>query len=191
VSKPSDLLRRGRLLVLVGLTACSAAIPMREAADVPAAAPEGKALVFFFRPSSFGGSALLDLWDGERFVGRLQGKQATFWVCEPGPHLFVGKLGRADVVAADLAAGEVYDVACDVVPGLWSAEVELTALVSGHVRRAEITTWLEECEVVVQDETGAAELERRESDEIREILAAFTTGEETDRVQRLGPNDHR
>ena len=181
----------GRLPALIGLAACSAAIPMREAESVPAEAPRGKAVVFFHRPSSFGGAALLDVWDGEEFVGRLQGKESTFLVCEPGAHAFIAKLARADLVAADLEAGQVYDVVCDVVEGLWSAEVRMTALVSGHARRADVARWLEESRIVVRAEPAAADVEQREVGEIREVLAEFTTGEERDQVQRLGPDDHR
>jgi hypothetical protein len=181
----------GWMPALIGLAACSAAIPMREAESVPAEAPPGKAIVFFHRPSSYGGAALLDLWDGEDFVGRLQGKESTFWVCEPGAHAFIAKLARADLVAADLEAGEVYDVVCDVVEGLWSAEVRMTALVSGHVRRADVAQWLEESRIVVRDDPAAADVAQREIGEIREVLAEFTTGEERDRVQRLARDDHR
>ena len=81
-------------------------------------APEGKALVNFHRPSSYGGHREYVIFDSFTFVGLDLGEQRFQYLADPGEHIFIGYLtgsmwATVSVIKATLEAGKIYDCVVD------------------------------------------------------------------------------
>lgn len=183
------------LISLVVLPSCGGLDYMRpaEADELPlASAPANKALVNFHRPSNYGGAHPYEVFDRTKVIGNTQGKMRFQYVCEPGEHIFIGVADRASAIRAELAAGEVYDVVVNITPGWMQANITLEALVAGHPKRAELSTWEEREELwyFLDDEAAASRSERRR-EWAQKTLTDFLGGSHADRLQELGAGDER
>ena len=194
---------RRHLLTAVGavLAACMS-IPeppatMERVDSAPEAAPAGKSLVVFHRPSRYGGEWVVRLFDGTRGVGEIMGAQSTYWVCEPGRHHFIARLGEHDfrtkltVVEAELAPDQVYDMVCDIGAGLGYASVRLFPLVRGDARRSKVASWLESASWYRLVPGKADSLDSAHREENAQAISDFTAGEKRDRLLRMAAVDHR
>jgi hypothetical protein len=86
--------------------------------QAPKMAPsEGKALVNFVRPSSYGGLAKATIWDGDKLIGVSFGNQRFQYECEPGKHLFIAWSEYKSPVEAELAPNKVYYIALRIRMG--------------------------------------------------------------------------
>ncbi|MCA8959008.1 MAG: hypothetical protein KDC38_00785 [Planctomycetes bacterium] len=177
-------------LVAIATSACGTPY-MREVEGPALASPlSGQSLVNFIRPSGYGGGVDFQVFDRYEFIGNLEGKERFQYVCAPGKHLFIGRKDQVTVVDADLLPDQVYDIVVNVYPGWWQANIKLEPMSDRHPKIAELPEWEERCDLMEYDGSG----ERFEGGMRRKldrIVEDFVHGEKRDRVQVLGPNDHR
>jgi len=89
---------------------------------------EGKALVNFVRPSSFGGGAKATIWDGDKLIGVSFGKQRFQYECEPGKHLFIAWSEWKSPVEAELLPNRVYFIALRIRMDWWRGRIHQVPL---------------------------------------------------------------
>ena len=112
-------------LVVMVLLVSSCSLKRLYMVDQPVktAPSEGKVLVNFVRPSSFGYSAKATVWDGDKLIGVSFGKQSFQYECEPGKHLFVAWSEYKSPVEAELEANKVYFIALRIRMGWWRGRI--------------------------------------------------------------------
>jgi hypothetical protein len=104
------------------LSACASShmVVVEEGARVTR--PEsGKALVYFLRPTSFGGAIQATLYDGDDYIGTISANTHIAYQAEPGKHLFMVIGESADFMQADLTAGKTYSAVVQPRMGIWKA----------------------------------------------------------------------
>lgn len=89
---------------------------------------EGKALVYFVRPSGLGMLINFKYFDGEKYLGKFSSGKYLAYECEPGNHLFWAKSENMDFVEAELEAGKVYIIQAEPMMGAIKAAVKLLPL---------------------------------------------------------------
>jgi len=184
--------RRSSALVplVLAFAGCAATPVMTPVQEAPAAPPEGKALVFFYRPSAKAMEHENYVYDGKRLVGVLQGEEATFAVCDPGGHDFASvSADGTSVVRADLAAGGIYDVQCLVALGRTTTNITLEPLVKGHVAREDLADWQQRCRLLERKGGGSVESKHRR--DAAEAIQTYTTGSMVTRLKTLAADDVR
>jgi hypothetical protein len=125
MSKQATAARTGMLLLALALTsACS----IKSAHMTPVASgaqltrpSEGKALVFFTRPSSYGGAIQATIYDGETYVGTVSGGTHVAYETTPGTHLFMVIGESADFMQAELLPDKTYYAGVHARMGVWKA----------------------------------------------------------------------
>lgn len=88
-------------------------------------APEGKAVVYFVRPSSLGFAINFSYFDSAQLVGKFNGPKYIRYECEPGTHLFWAKSENRDFLEAEVEAGRIYFIEAVVKMGAVKAAVNL------------------------------------------------------------------
>ncbi len=109
-------------------------------AKTPISAEPEKALVIFVRSTAIFAGERTRLWDGDKFIGELMGKQKLEYLTEPGKHVFVAtnKTGGSGFLDAELGAGKRYVVKAHVYPaGFSKAGVSLDPVIPGE--KADVT----------------------------------------------------
>src|SRR4030067_430618 len=81
----------------------------------------GKALVYFVRPTSFGGAIQATLYDGDDYLGTISAHTHLAYQAKPGKHLFMVIGENADFMQADLTAGKTYSAVVQPRMGVWKA----------------------------------------------------------------------
>jgi hypothetical protein len=153
--------------------------------------PDGKVLVNFHRPSGWSGGYEFNLWDGEHLIGFNSGKTLVQHVCEPGDHTFIARGQSVTVAKGSLLAGKVYDLVCNVRPGVFGATVVIDVVGKSDERRGELAEWMEDERTLRMTDENHREFEQGEVAEIRNIIQDFTTGEKSGRLHRINSDDHR
>lgn len=108
-------------------------------------APEADyALVTFVRSSVMAFGVKVMLWDKENLIGELSPRKYVQYKAEPGKHLFLAKAENWFFLNANLSPGKHYIVRVKVVPGGYSAGVELAPALpfEDKVTKAEVDEWL-------------------------------------------------
>ena len=180
----SRLGRRASLGAMAGLLLCAGLSSGCSASSkymVPAAAPTGgapadKALVYFMRPSNFGGAIRMGLFDGEKkFLGHALPE--SYWTLEmdPGEHWIYGYAENLTVLKADLEAGKSYYVVARPRMGVWKTRISLTALAERTEDWDKRQAWLDDSEYLSVDTVGGqAELD----DNADDIASKIEKGQE-------------
>jgi len=155
--------------------------------------PEGKTVVNFHRPTSYGGGEPLYVFDRYKFIGNCIGSTSFQYVCDPGEHVFIGHGETRTVISAQLLADKVYDVVVDVGMGMWRASVKLYALRKNDERRHHWQDWEagDERLLVLDELQPIANHEDRLQSENSEIMNDFLGGDKVERLQVLKEDDHR
>lgn len=92
--------------ICIALAACLlATIAGAQSFTAPSA---GKAVLYFLRPSGFGGLVNFSFFDSAQVIGRISGEKYLRYECEPGTHIFWARSENRDYLAAELQPGEVY-----------------------------------------------------------------------------------
>jgi len=140
------------LLLAALVTGCAGPIShMREmaAGEVPPAAPVGKTVIVFMRPSGLGyaiASSVYELKsDGDVFVGIVPAKRKLAYVANPGSTRFMVVSEAADFMAADLEAGKTYYALVTPRMGMWKARFSLRPLTAGDLQGAQFKDWEGDC----------------------------------------------
>jgi hypothetical protein len=113
----------------------------------------GKALVYFVRPSSFGGAIQATLYDDEKYIGTSSAKTHIPYQAEPGRHMFMVIGESADFMQAELLAGKTYYA--EVIPrmGVWKARFSLRPQ-NGQIVDSDIKDWISSTRPVKVNEEG-------------------------------------
>lgn len=90
--------------------------------------PEGKALVYIVRPSSFGFAIKMTVTCDGEYVGTTAGKRYIYTVLSPGNHLFVSKAENKSELSIVLEEGKTYYLEQQVKMGLIKARNKLVRL---------------------------------------------------------------
>jgi len=79
------------------------------------------ALVYFARPSSFGGAIQATVYDDDVYIGTISANTNIAYKAKPGPHMFMVVSESADFMQAELLAGKTYYAEVIARPGVWKA----------------------------------------------------------------------
>lgn len=140
------------LVVAFLVTGCAGPIShMREmsAGETPSAAPPGKAVIVFMRPSTLGYAIASSVYElksgGDVFVGIVPAKRKLAYVAEPGSTRFMVVSEAADFMAADLEAGKTYYALVTPRMGVWKARFSLRPVTAEDLRGAQFKDWEADC----------------------------------------------
>ncbi|MGD8113210.1 hypothetical protein ACQEXU_21085 [Vibrio sp. TRT 21S02] len=114
---------------------------------------EGKALVHFMRPSSFGGAIQSTVYDDSNYIGTVSAKTRLAYQAEPGKHMFMVIGENADFLEAELLADKIYYILVSARMGVWKARFSLNPA-SGEVPQEQIDNWFNSTSEVVVNESG-------------------------------------
>ena len=89
---------------------------------------EGKSLVYFVRPSATGALINFKYFDGEKYLGKMNGINYFIYECDPGQHIFWVAAENRDFVTADLKPNATYIVEVRPTMGAFKAAVQLHQL---------------------------------------------------------------
>ena len=108
-----------RVLLLLGL---SASYVCAQQYDKP---NDGKSLVYFVRCSATGALINFKYFDGERYLGKVNGTNYFTYQCDPGNHIFWVASENRDFLTADLKPNATYIVEIRPVMGAFKAAVQV------------------------------------------------------------------
>jgi len=139
------------MVFVLGLAGCQSSMMVKT--DGAAPMPEqGKAMVVFLRPSSFGGaiqSSVYDTREGDdAFIGIVSTHTKTAYQADPGEHLFMVIAENADFMIAHLEAGKTYYALVSPRMGVWKARFSLLPIhgdagAKYSLRSGDFTSWME------------------------------------------------
>lgn len=94
----------------------------------------GKSVVYFVR--SLGSGALINFkyFDGEKYLGKLNGKGYLVYESEPGDHVFWVTSENRDFVEATLLPDKIYIIEVRPMPGVIKASLKLFPLANDDPR---------------------------------------------------------
>jgi hypothetical protein len=169
---------RGSLFfALLVLLVSSCAINRSYMVDLPVktAPSEGKALVNFVRPSSYGSAAKSTIWDGDKLIGVSFGKQSFQYECEPGKHLFVAWSEYKSPVEAELEANKVYFIALRIRMGWWRGRIHQVPVNKSNPLWSEVVSALKTNPNRGFQASALAEAEVEGKPKIKEYLRLYDT----------------
>lgn len=109
---------------------------------------EGKALVFFMRPSGMAYAIDASVFDGDEFIGIVPAKKKVAYMAQPGEHLFMVIGESADFMKADLKAGKVYYTLVTSRMGAWKARFSLKPIHGDEIDSARVKEWFDSSEYI-------------------------------------------
>jgi hypothetical protein len=119
---------------------------------VDSAPDQGKSMVVFMRPSTFGfgiQSSVFEIIDDQpSLVGIVAAKAKVSYELEPGQHLFMAVGESADFLYADLEANKTYYALVTPRMGAWKARFSLKPIHAGELGSSQFNEWIEACEWV-------------------------------------------
>lgn len=86
---------------------------------------EGKSLVYFVRSSGTGALINFKYFDGEKYLGKMNGVHYFVYECDPGKHIFWVAAENRDFLTADLKPNGTYIVEVRPTMGAIKAAVRL------------------------------------------------------------------
>lgn len=119
---------------------------------------EGKSMVVFMRPSTFGFAIQSSVFEvkGDRpsLVGIVAAKKKVSIQLEPGNHLFMTVGESADFMSAELEPNKTYYALVTPRMGLWKARFSLKPIHSNELNTDQFNEWLDNCEWVEKSSTS-------------------------------------
>lgn len=119
------------ICVLSFFVGCSAVGKMPTAIDLKIRdlqPPEGKALVYVMRPTSFGSIVKMGVTANGQYIGATGGRRYIYTVLDPGKYVFESKAENTSEVHIVLEAGKTYYFEQVVKMGILMARNELVRL---------------------------------------------------------------
>ncbi|MFY0603201.1 MAG: hypothetical protein JXQ93_04580 [Flavobacteriaceae bacterium] len=89
---------------------------------------EGKTVIYFVRTTGLGSLINFRYFDGEKYLGKFNGRSYLRYECEPGEHIFWLKAENVDVLKADLKEGKTYLVLTNAAMGAFSAAAKFRVI---------------------------------------------------------------
>lgn len=93
---------------------------------------EGKSLVYFIRSSGTGALINFKYFDGEKYLGKLNGVHYFEYECEPGEHIFWAAAENRDFLVGNLKPNSTYVVEVRPTMGAMKAAVRLHSISSDN-----------------------------------------------------------
>ena len=90
--------------------------------------PDGKALVYILRPTSFGGIVIMEVTSNGNYIGATGGGRYIYAILEPGNNTLVSKAENKSELQIVLEAGKTYYFEQKVKMGIIMARNELIRL---------------------------------------------------------------
>ena len=151
---------------------------------------EGKAIVNFIRPSSFGKGAQVTVWDNDKLIGIATGKMGFQYECDPGKHLFISWSEYKSPVEAELLPGRVYYIVLRTRMGWWRARIHQVPVNPHHELWSSALTWQKTLPNYAPDPAAIAPVEAKAHPKIINYIQKYHTEiEGTKHVQYLRPED--
>ena len=151
---------------------------------------EGKAIVHFMRPSSFGGAVQVTIWDNDKLIGVTTGKMGFQYECDPGKHLFIAWSEYKSPVDADLLPGRVYYIVLQTRMGFWRARIHQIPVNQYHELWSDVLTWQKTLPNYVPDPAAIAPVEAKAHPKIINYIQKFNVEiDGTKHVKYLRPED--
>lgn len=150
----TKLVRTGLAVAALSLLGACASTHMTDVPEgqwVTKPAP-GKALIYFVRPTSFGGAVQATLYDNDAYIGTISANTHIAYQADPGPHMFMVIGESADFMQTNFNAGKTYYAKVQPRMGVWKARFSFVPQ-NGQTTQTEIDQWLKETrQVRVNDE---------------------------------------
>ena len=141
-------------------------------------APEGKAVVYFFRPTMFGAARPFHIIDGENNHIRLMGAKYFRYECEPGEHLFWAAAENKSFIKAELEAGHVYAVLARIIPGAFSGRVALQPITTESKYWKKCASQAKKKKPRKEDPEYREKWESKHPDYVEKVMKAWKEGGE-------------
>lgn len=101
--------------LLIGLILFSILIsPSVQAQDSEPVVSSNRSVIYFVRANSMGSLVNFTYFDGEKAIGKFNGRKYLKYECEPGQHLFWARSENRSFVEANLEGGKAYMI--EVLP---------------------------------------------------------------------------
>lgn len=89
---------------------------------------EGKAVIYIIRTSAAGSLINFKYFDGEKYLGKFNGRKAFRYECDPGKHVIWAKSENIDYIEADVKSGAIYLIEVKARAGFVKATVKLATV---------------------------------------------------------------
>lgn len=113
----------------------------------------GKALIYFARPSSFGGAIQAPLFDDDQYIGTSSANTIVPYQATPGTHMFMVMGESADFLQAELLPNKTYYAEVTPRLGAWKARFSLRPQ-NGQIPDKEVDGWMRSCKQVKPNQSG-------------------------------------
>ena len=151
---------------------------------------EGKAIVNFVRPSSFGKGVKAPIWDGEKLIAMSLGKMAFQYECDAGKHIFIAWSEYKSPVEADLLPDRVYYIVLRTRMGWWRGRIHQVPVKKDDPLWEQALTWQKTLPNYTFDPSALAKIEAKSKDKILEYLDYYDREVKgTKHVKYLRPED--
>ena len=151
---------------------------------------EGKAIVHFLRPSSFGKAVQASVWDNDKLIGVTTGKMGFQYQCEPGKHLFISWSEYKSPVEAELLPDRVYYIILRMRMGMWRGRVHQVPVNQHHELWSDALIWQKTLPNYAPDPEAFAAVEAKNHPKIIKYLQKYHTEiAGTKHVKYLRPED--
>lgn len=122
--QPLRLITVLSLIALLGACASAHVTEVPDTQRVTKPAP-GKSLLYFTRPSSFGGAIQATVYDGQKYIATVSSGTHVAYQADPGKHMFMVIGENADFMQADLSPNKTYAAVVQARMGVWKARFSL------------------------------------------------------------------
>jgi len=151
---------------------------------------EGKAIVNFIRPSSFGKGVQVSIWDNDKLIGMTTGKMAFQYECDPGKHLFIAWSEYKSPVEAELLPDRVYYIVLRMRMGMWRGRLHQVPVNQYHELWSDALIWQKTLSNYAPDPAALAPVEAKAHPRIIKYIQKYHTEiAGTKHVQYLRPED--
>ena len=179
------------LFLTAALSGCATSSKMQVVPPekVISEAAEGKAMIVFMRPSSFGAniqSSVFEIKDGNpELVGIVSTNTKVSYQLDSGNYLFMVIGENADFMSADLVANKTYYARVTPKMGWWEDRFSLRPVQSTELDTAEFNEWLKACEWVKNTTESEAWAKENMDDILSKQKDHYTAWKQTDLIDRI------
>jgi hypothetical protein len=140
--------------------------------DVKLRPSQGKALIFFLRPQSFGEMEKIKLYADGKFVGLMVGHTFIAYECDPGKHEFITESENAGFLEAEVVAGKIYVVQVCIHMGAWKARTHFEVARPDTDAMHECSKGADKCRAIETTDEGRAWEAKKEAS-IQETIKRY------------------
>ncbi len=158
------------MILLLCLAGCGSSLMVKTTPRTELSS-QGKAMVVFMRPTNVAFGIQIFIWDGDRFLGRVESGSMIQVELDPGEHLFVGNAANFSIVKANLKAGKRYYL---IARPIWPATVILDPSIRTDT---ELRNWEATLTPTAPEPEAAKAYSAKRIEAIRTALAGVKSGE--------------